>query len=152
MRHLCGVALWVTNTLVSKPNKLIGLPRWTWLEWFFWSVIGALSGVDRHGLQFSRKSHKWMLRELDLSQGAKPHGLGSVLNVLQGGGRACGRVDVLITQHGGQSLSTQEGETLALNSEHLKTHEEVQKERSMCCKGPQARRRVSHCSPHENSD
>lgn len=44
-----------------------------------------------------------MLRELDLSQGAKPHGLGSVLNVLQGGGRACGRVDVLITQHGGQS-------------------------------------------------
>lgn len=38
-----------------------------------------------------------------VSQGAKPHGLGSELNVLQGGGRTCGRIDVLITQHGGQS-------------------------------------------------
>lgn len=34
-----------------------------------------------------------------VSQGAKPHCLGSVLNMLRGGGR----IDVSITQHGGRS-------------------------------------------------
>lgn len=79
----------VTHTSASKPDKLIGPPRWTWLARLFWSVIGALSGMDRRGLQPSRKSPMIDAKRTGVVQGAKPPCFDYVLNILRGGGKAC---------------------------------------------------------------
>lgn len=36
------------STMLFKLPKLIGLPRWTWVESLLWAVISVLSGVNRH--------------------------------------------------------------------------------------------------------
>lgn len=36
------------STRIFKLQKLIGLPRWTWVESLLWAVISVLSEVKRH--------------------------------------------------------------------------------------------------------
>lgn len=40
---------------ISKPNKYITSPTYTWMELLVWSVIAVLSGVSRHLFTLSQK-------------------------------------------------------------------------------------------------
>lgn len=46
----------LTHAPVSKPNKLISPPSWTWVESFFRSAIGALCGCVNM-VTWPRESH-----------------------------------------------------------------------------------------------